>query len=516
MPLLGQQQLIEDQIIDYFDQHHNTSLWLSGEPGVGKTYITSAYIENYLLNHPHHHVLVISPSTMTKKWQKVLSEYNPERLIQELKFKKNELETIEEPIVPKADITILNNHHLTWLDQLNPDYFQLIVYDEFHEAQPGRKAFEHLESFFKRTAYRPNLLALTGTVFNLDPAKLIELIAFTNPVELTKYSRSLRSYESNFALNRFINRLWQYISVTINLDNVEAQLSKQDVTQTIMPINLIPLSKEEQAFYEFVNARLNSIKAGKKQLASDLLDFPQDDQFINKYSNRRKTFADIDTADIGTFDASLEDYNLAEVSNLYAGTKRRVPRKFHRKKEYIAALTLNKIEITNTQKYQALQKILQNNPDQTVLILLNSSKHLTRLQKAVKTMTDRNVETLNPHSQPTKRAQIINDYLNQKSDNIMIANANSIKTGIDLNSVNIIVWYQLLPNLSDILQTQRRAHRLNSQEDSKVYYLAYKDTAEEKLIKNLSESNTRNAAAYSARSTDALSQLQGILFKEFN
>lgn len=65
------------------------------------------------------------------------------------------------------------------------------------------------------------------------------------------------------------------------------------------------------------------------------------------------------------------------------------------------------------------------------------------------------------------------------------------------------------------MQTQRRAHRLNSTKDSQVYYLAYQNTYQENLINHLSQSNTRNVAAYGTRSQDALSQLQGILFKQF-
>lgn len=186
-----------------------------------------------------------------------------------------------------------------------------------------------------------------------------------------------------------------------------------------------------------------------------------------------------------------------------------------RQESYVSALSLSEIKLTNSQKFNQLKQIIKDNDQQTILILLNGDQNLIRLAKAVKQATNRSVKTMNKNIKPNNRADFINDWLSADNQNILIANANHIKTGIDLNSVSVIVWYQLLPELADILQTQRRARRLSSKHDSKVHYLAYQDTYQENLIKELSKSNTNNAATYNWRSEDALSQLQGILFADF-
>lgn len=505
MPLLGNQIQAKHDILNAFANNADNSYYLAGEPGVGKTYITSSTCHDWLENHPKHHILIISPSNVMQKWHKVLKEYNPDTKI--VKISQGHV-----PIEP-GDINILSNHNLSLLDEMDNQQYQFVAYDEFHEVQPDRTNFERISRFLNRDQfdinnpanYHPNLLAITGTVFSQEYRKLLRLIEMTNPT--TYYNHPLGN---SFKLNEFINRVWQYISTTINLDNVKANLSRVEIKQDIMPIRLINLTAEEKAFYEFVQVRMRQIKPSQSGLGSDLLDFPSTDQFISKHTHRvaKKSLYSI-------WNPTYEDYLLNTVNELQNNTQSQKYDRMPRKKEYIAALTLNKITLTNTHKFSQLKQIIDANQNQSILVLLNSSKHLSRLETAINEITDRQTAILNPHTKPTKRAQTINDFLNSDDDNIMLANANNIKTGIDLNSVNVIVWYQLLDNLSDILQTQRRAQRLNSQQNSKVYYLAYKDTEQEELIKQLSESNTNNASAYGSRSTDALSQLQGILFKDF-
>lgn len=510
MPLLGNQVQAKAEIIQALTENQDNSYWLAGEPGVGKTYITSSVCHDWLENHPNHHILIISPSNVIKKWHHVLKEYNPDVQIVKLTAKNIN----EHP----ADISILSNHNLKLLEKLDNHNFQFVAYDEFHEVQPGHRNFDRIAKFLNRDNenynnarnYHPALLAITGTVFNQEYKKLLELIKMTNP---SIYDRNDNGHQLHniFKLNIFINQIWQYIATTINLKNVNTSLHKVEISQDIMPINLISLTNEEKAFYNFVQSRYAQINNSQTDYAADLLDFPSDDQFLTKHTRRVSKKPNV----YEISQPKNTDYMLANICNILKTTGSNQYDHMPRKNNYIAALTLNKITLTNTHKFNQLKQIIKTNPDQSILVLLNSNSHLKRLEKAINQMTIRQTAILNPRTSPTQRANVINNFLNTGNDRIMIANANTIKTGIDLNSVNIIVWYQLLNNLSDILQTQRRAQRLNSHDNSKVYYLAYKDTTQEDLIEQLSKSNTNNAGAYGARSTDALSQLKGILFDQF-
>lgn len=495
MPLLGHQQETEQEILNYFQENHNTSYYLSGEPGVGKTYITSKFIADYLQQRPNHKILIISPANVIKKWINVLSEYNPSEKANRINRKHQEATT---------NINIVSNRDLSIIDYMDNRIFSLIVYDEIHEVKAGRASYEHLKTLLQKNNYQPNLLGLTGTIFNQDLNSLNELFRLTNEKQYYEYQKSAYFDRRNIAI--FINRFWQYVSTTINLANVNADLEKVEIEQKIMPIKLIPLTTEEKLFYDFTKARCQQLSKSGDKLASDLIDFPNTTQFITKHTFKTTI------NDYRELRANADNKMLLDFNNAFPDNNQE---KITRKEQYVSAVSLKELNLTNTQKFNRVKKILTDNPHQTVLVLLNGNDNLKRLAKALIPASDRQIEILKPNTKPTMRAKTINDYLNQKDDNILIANANSIKTGIDLNSVNIIIWYQLLPNLSDILQTQRRAHRLNSDSESKVYYLAYKNTSQEYLINELSQSNTKNASAYGRRSTDALSQLQGIMFDKF-
>ena len=490
MPLLGNQQEAVNQLLTYFKQHHNQGGFLSGENGVGKTYITSAFIHQYLKEHPRANFLIISPTHMLKKWQTVLTEYNPDVDIQQLKSKQNRL---------PAQITIVSNRQLSRTKEINKQ-INFIVYDEIHEVNPNRANYQHLENLIYQNL-KPNVLGLTGTVFSQSTRNLLKIIDLLRP--------DLYNNATNFGfninkINFFEKYIWQFVSVTINLHNVNAKLNKQDINQEIMPIHLIKLTTEEKMFYVLTRNRMNRLNKNGAQLAGELIDFPRTNQFVTKHT--RKTHANSaevrQTRDLvlNQLDRNLRWQNQPNIS---------------RQESYVSALSLSEIKLTNSQKFNQLKQIIKDNDQQTILILLNGDQNLTRLAKAIKQATNRPVKTMNKNIKPNNRADFINDWLNADNQNILIANANHIKTGIDLNSVSVIVWYQLLPELADILQTQRRARRLSSKHDSKVYYLAYQDTYQEKLIKELSKSNTNNAATYNWRSEDALSQLQGILFADF-
>ena len=64
-----------------------------------------------------------------------------------------------------------------------------------------------------------------------------------------------------------------------------------------------------------------------------------------------------------------------------------------------------------------------------------------------------------------------------------------------------------------MLQAQRRVYRLNSTRKSRVYYLIYEDTQQERTAKNLSNAAKNNAAVHGAREEDNLAKLTGILLK---
>jgi hypothetical protein len=98
---------------------------------------------------------------------------------------------------------------------------------------------------------------------------------------------------------------------------------------------------------------------------------------------------------------------------------------------------------------------------------------------------------------------------------ICVVDPSKVTTGVDLYAEQC-VWYQLLPNVADVIQAQRRIRRLSSTTNSVVTYLLYENTYQEELANQLSNVSKFNAATYGVKQTDPLAQLTGFLLGELD
>lgn len=177
----------------------------------------------------------------------------------------------------------------------------------------------------------------------------------------------------------------------------------------------------------------------------------------------------------------------------------------HVRNKYATAMTLKPIRLDKTPKFKQLVGILKKHPTNTIIFVQD-----TTLGKILVNYLDKAFVIPNN----LNKAEVA-EYVNSRLDNdydVAIATVKQISTGIDLNSAHQIIWYQVPSDVTTILQAQRRVLRLNSTEDSKVWFLYYKDTAQEQTIIDASNAATNNAAAYNVRAKDNLAKVTGILF----
>lgn len=69
----------------------------------------------------------------------------------------------------------------------------------------------------------------------------------------------------------------------------------------------------------------------------------------------------------------------------------------------------------------------------------------------------------------------------------------------------------MINNTSDTIQAQRRVRRMDSVDDVDVWYLAYDNTEQESLVRELSEASKANSASYAVQQTDAIAKVTGVL-----
>lgn len=80
-----------------------------------------------------------------------------------------------------------------------------------------------------------------------------------------------------------------------------------------------------------------------------------------------------------------------------------------------------------------------------------------------------------------KREKYINDLV-ANGTNILICNPSLVETGLNLLDFTTIIFYQLGYNLNTMRQASRRSWRLSQTNDVTVYFLYYRDTAQEGVL----------------------------------
>ena len=494
--LINKQNDALNDLCDKF-QNKNCHWYLSGENGVGKTYISTALISSLIKHEPNLRILIISPSQMINKWQRVLSLENLHGT--ELKNDKQQY----------SQINVINNKRLHIL-KYSQQYFDFIVYDEIHEIRPNSANAGYLYRLLRYKNTR--MLGLTGTLISQDIKSLLKLIKMTNPNDFEQAdSLLIANYiyaNSPYRLPIFLKYYFNNISTQLSINDVKGNLSATDIKQIIMPIKTLKLLSEERLFFNLYYDRLKQLHINnpEKQIL-DYLDFPTGlSNIIKRHHRKMYSYDELWTHKTPELTVAqrlmLRKFKLDSNSTIKS------------KQTYLPIPVLSNSSLINTHKFKAVIDILKSRKKETTLILLDGDTNLTLLRDALQHEVQNAITILSSKVDAKSRESFINNFLDKHLNGIVIANARTIKTGIDLNTVNNIIWYQLLPNLADVLQTQRRARRLSSNTQTRVYYLAYKNTQQEQVIQQLAHNNRNNAATYNVRATDALSQLAGIFFNE--
>lgn len=508
----AQQQAVNDlknaiKIPHHISDHH---LWISGEMGVGKTYIASALAREINAQR----VLIVSPETVTEKWEKVFQEFNPKtdsHIYQPRKDAKTLLNQTNLTIVSHKNLfkfvvqqhRLLNNQPQEYFDERLKDHnrshyndfqhyhindneaidnvfqmmnYDLIIIDEIHTVRPTIQEYAALDYLFQSLTCP--MLALTGTIFNQNLKNLNQLLYDFNPSLMNNFQGI---YDAHYCLQKpasFYQQIWRYCAVQISLNNVEDLHRQDDIKQEIMPLNGIDLSLEQQAWIELVKANVTD----------------RSDTYKNRIICR---YLDRPTADQPAITSHHAYNNNPILLNL--------PKEGKSFKKAFVSMQLTPTKLEDTPKFKQVQTILQKYPDKT-LIFVEDRKLIKELASLLP-----NAAYLPNNLKKTKYSQYINDALNDGTD-IFIVTTNQISVGVDIDTANQIIWYQVPSDVAQIIQAQRRIYRLTSTKSSRIFYLFYKETHQEEIIKEVSQSAVHNAATYNVRQNDKLAQLTKILF----
>ena len=523
--------------------YRDSKIYVSGETGVGKTYIGSA-IANDELTNQHRPVLIVTPSTVVLKWKRVLTETNSDL--------KEQITCITRPkefVSFNKKITIISADLLNrWLKQYRHTLINMadqslpfLIFDEIHKIQKSQfEAFAHLIAM-QTAEHRMPMLLLSGTIFNRSWHDLGQLLALTHPHLI---AHALNIYDISPSLLAMTQR-------TVNKVNHPSDEGYQNLDD-VLPVTISVNDFDFYPWQSHKKSELNDSQRAVKKLMAAAVSRMASSQ-IYSLSNFISRIWQYISVGIGLDDvqelssnvdeikqevmpikaiplSKLERAYLAMTRQFYRGTNKNTremfimnyldqparsnllkPKQhgrvdwFSDQQMYYVNFRLKPITIQQTAKFHRLQAIIQQAPKKRFLIYAHDSQVIDILCQEL------NAFTLTNDVDSTKYADYINQQFEQ-GHNIAVIDPRKISEGIDI-SADYLIWYQLIDNYNQMLQAQRRVYRLSSTRKSRVYYLIYEDTQQEATAKNLSNAAKNNAAVHGAREEDNLAKLTGILLK---
>lgn len=131
--------------------------------------------------------------------------------------------------------------------------------------------------------------------------------------------------------------------------------------------------------------------------------------------------------------------------------------------------------LEDTEKFKILKDLLEKEPDETFLIVVNTPEVAIQLAKAlgIPSLTTKEMRNeLNYQS-------AIDEFYQKHS--VLIVPQSMIKSSLDIVQANRLIQYQLNTDIADIIQTQNRINRIGQTRETKAYYIAT-DILQENII----------------------------------
>lgn len=457
--LYEKQQQTTDLIIDKLENdstYVKNNIYVSGEMGVGKTYIGAYLGHHYKENY---NIFVVSPKININKWSSLLGDVK--------RLKRTT------PYDEKENISIIAIEDLnTWINNQNPVFNKptVLIFDEIHLATKTR--YEAFSELHNRLPYDKKGIYLTGTIMEGEHSDFDNLLRVTHPF-LRQDLDVFTLLRHNFL--KFIYLIWQHISVSLSLDDVQAlEENREEIKQEIAPIDTIPLTREQELFSNAIGEQL---------------------RFIDTPNQRRST---IITSYIDNPNKSLihKKNNRASLKSLRHGSYNHL------------AVPLMDLDFKNTSKYKALKDLINDakNKNEKVLVYANEEELIQELKNALES------DGIKAFTIESVKQENYSEYINQSFNtcDVGVVNPLKVNVGVDIHAEQL-VWYQLMPQLDKMIQAQRRVCRLSSTKKSLVTLMVYDTESEYQRALDLSNATKNNAVTYGVQQKDSLAKLTGVV-----
>lgn len=402
--------------------------------GLGKTALTLTAIKDLIADGSIKKVLIIAPKHVANSvWHSEIEKWED---FKHLTYSivtgsiDNKLLALKKDV----NIYITNRDSVSWLFKLKKRICDMIVVDESSSFKnPSSKRFNHLKKF--KYKY---MVQLSGTP---APNGLLDLWSQTYLLDTgERLGKSIYAYKQT----HFIGDFFGYKFIPKNPDVIYKRIS--DIVLSMQTEDYLDLPERIDTEIKVDNPELEKYKELKKE-------------FILAIKDQKITAAN----------AAVLTGKLLQFCNgaMYDKDK-------------------NTVHIHNA-KLDALQDIIDDNPNETILVAYNFKSDLERLKDRFKGAVKLDGSD-----------NIINRW-NKREIKLLLAHPASCGKGLNLQGGgNIVVWFGLTWNLEDYLQFNARLHRQGQNKPTIINHIVMKDCVDEIVLSRLKDKNTTQQSLFDA------------------
>src|SRR6516164_655650 len=518
---------------------------LADDPGAGKTIMAGLYISELIMRADARRILVVAPGSLVEQWRDELFEkfglefpiYSP--LLEQASPSGNPFENYQQLIVRLDQLS--RNEELQ--EKLCAAGWDLVVFDEAHKLAAhyfGTKLDKTARFRFAETlgAHVRHLLLMTATPHNgknedfqlflslldsdrfygkfrdgvhkVDPSDLMrrmvkeELVRFDG----TPLFPERKAYTVNYTLSQIEAALYEAVT-----QYVQTEMGKADELQGprkgsvgfALTALQRRLASSPEAIYQSLKRRKGRLEIrlreeklgmrGRRALAETLADVPEDDDDLNAEEQEALEENLVDQATAAQTVAELE----SEIRFL-AGLEQQA-------KAVVAS--------GQDRKWDELSKILQNNPEmhdaagrqRKIIIFSEHRDTLNYLHAKIAGVLGNSdcIVTIHGGTHRDERRRLQALFRSDPEVRVLVA-TDAAGEGVNLQSANLMVNYDLPWNPNRLEQRFGRIHRIGQTEVCHLWNLIAKGTREGDVFQTLFDKLEVQSKALGGRVFDVLGE----------
>lgn len=394
--------------------------------GLGKTVITLTAILNLLDNRFISKILVIGPlRVINNVWHNEIQKWEHLKHLTYSLVTGNEKQRFT-ALNQKADIYLINRENTEWLYSQNNNWNMIVLDESSSFKNASSKRFKALKKFnynyiveLSGTPSPNNLLDLWSQIYLIDKG--------------IRLGKAMYIYKAKFFFSDFHGYNYKPIhppSIFDSISDITLSMKAEDYIQ--LPDKIETTTKVKLSY-----------------------------SHIKTYNEIRKEFiTNIGNKEITVSTAAVLSNKLLQFCNgaVYDENK-------------------NIIEIHNA-KLDALEDLIEDNPDENILVAYNYKSDLIRLQKRFKHAIVMDKEGKNV------------DLWNKGKIKLLLCHPASSGKGLNLQQGgHIIIWFGLTWNLEDYLQFNARLYRIGQSKPVIINHIITENCIDEVVMKVLNNKN---------------------------